>query len=150
MTRAYRLPAHVRPTAYHAYLSSDPERPDFSGHARIEMRVESRAPSIEMHARPPDLTNATPEIASPKTPLTVELDTESQVARFVPIEAVPPGRAAIEVDFRGRLNQGMHGIYLASDGSSKAICTQCEATDARGIFPCFDEPEFKAAITWTL
>lgn len=150
MTRAYRLPAHVRPTAYHVDLSSDPDRPDFSGHARIEMRIESRAPVIEMHARDLTLTNATLEIAGKRTPLGVELDADSQVVRFLPLDAVPPGRAAIEVDFKGRLNPGMHGIYLASDGASKAICTQCEATDARGIFPCFDEPEFKASIAWTL
>ena len=30
------------------------------------------------------------------------------------------------------------------------LCTQCEATGARAIIPCWDEPSFKAAFAWTV
>ncbi len=150
MSRAHRLSSHVRPIAYHVDLTADPDRPDFSGRARIEMRLGSRANEIEMHARDLELSNAVIETGKETHPLEVVLDAANQVVRFATPEAIAPGNVAIEVDFRGKLNPGMHGIYLASDGGAKAICTQCEATDARGIFPCFDEPEFKATIRWTV
>src|SRR5262249_24794226 len=106
--------------------------------------------TIEMHARDLDLSGATISTGGAKQPLEIALDAERQTVRYSAAAPVPAGNASLEVAFKGRLNPGMHGIYLATDGRAKVICAQCEATDARGIFPCFDEPEFKAALKWTI
>ena len=59
------------------------------------------------------------------------------------------GKGRLIIDFRGTLNDLMHGFYRSTyqslDGRELTIATtQCEPTDARRAFPCFDEPALKA------
>jgi puromycin-sensitive aminopeptidase len=63
---------------------------------------------------------------------------ETVVLRFD--RDVPPGNASLHVDWTGRFSDGLRGLYLAGEVAS----TQFEAADARRVFPCFDEPSFKA------
>ena len=58
--------------------------------------------------------------------------------------AAPAGEATLHVDWTGRFSDGLRGLYLAGE----VAATQFEAADARRVFPCFDEPSFKAR--WAL
>src|SRR3954464_15208635 len=46
-----RLAEGVRPVSYELALDVDPRRPDFSGHARIEVELDRRVDLIQLHAR---------------------------------------------------------------------------------------------------
>jgi tricorn protease interacting factor F2/3 len=58
------------------------------------------------------------------------------------------GRAFIEIEFTGELNDRLLGFYRSQykqNGKTKYLATtQFEAADARRAFPCWDEPESKA------
>jgi len=58
------------------------------------------------------------------------------------------GRAFIEIEFAGELNNRLLGFYRSQykqNGKTKYLATtQFEAADARRAFPCWDEPEAKA------
>lgn len=58
------------------------------------------------------------------------------------------GRAFIEIEFTGELNDRLLGFYRSQykqNGKTKYLATtQFEAADARRAFPCWDEPEAKA------
>ena len=58
------------------------------------------------------------------------------------------GRAFIELEFAGELNDRLLGFYRSQykqNGKTKYLATtQFEAADARRAFPCWDEPESKA------
>lgn len=147
---AHRLPKHVRPTLYQVSLRTDPERADFSGAVRIHLDLAQKTRTIELHSRELSLSEATLEVGGETRPMTIDTDPTRQIVRFGAGADLAPGKAVLRVAFAGQLAPSMHGIYLATDGSARCVCTQCEATDARAIFPCFDEPEFKAALEWTI
>ncbi|MCS7093837.1 MAG: M1 family metallopeptidase [Candidatus Aenigmarchaeota archaeon] len=46
----------------------------------------------------------------------------------------------IEIEYKGKVNKGLCGLYKAQNMYS----TQLEAIDARRVFPCFDDPKYKA------
>ena len=69
-------------------------------------------------------------------------------------EPIQPGEAELYLEFKGELNDKMHGFYrtsyLVNGAKTWGAATLFEATDARRCFPCWDEPERKATFTVTL
>ena len=148
--KAHRLPNHVRPKRYNIDISTDPERDRFEGSVQMDLEVLEQTDRVEMHAKGLSLTRAKVQIGDERRTAKIDVDAERELAIFMLDEPLPKGSTSLSVQFEGKPNPGMHGLYLAKDGAERAICTQCEATDARAIFPCFDEPAFKASLQWTI
>jgi puromycin-sensitive aminopeptidase len=65
------------------------------------------------------------------------------------------GQWKLHIEFRGILNDKLHGFYRShyTDAAGKGhtvATTQFESTDARRAFPCWDEPALKAVYKVTL
>jgi alanyl aminopeptidase len=64
---------------------------------------------------------------------------------------VPPGPAEIKIDYSGTvITKNSTAIFRQQDNGTWYIFSQFEATDARGAFPCFDEPAYKTPWQLTL
>jgi len=145
-----RLPVHVRPIDYDIEIEASPKRLAFSGTVRIKLRVAQATSQIELNAR--DLKVRTAFVTARRKQYKARVhphpECESVTLEFA--SSLPPGTCMLEIAYTGRLAGNLHGLYLAKDGKQRAIVSQCEATDARAIFPCFDEPAFKASLRWTV
>jgi puromycin-sensitive aminopeptidase len=144
--RNYRLPAHVRPEAYEASLSLDLAAKRFEGELRIELVLSAPAEEIVLHAAGLELRRAAVAAGgrvADAAEVRAVAASETVVLRFA--EPVSRGRAELRLGWTGSFSDGLRGMYDAGGGIA---ATQFEAADARRVFPCFDEPGFKA--TWSL
>ncbi len=149
--KAYRLPTTVRPRHYEIALDARPGRETFSGSLRVQVSIAAPTNTIELHARDFDITNARLTSASGQTfAAHVAPDAEREIAVFTLDGQAPAGGATLAFDFSGRLSPSLEGLFLSKDGPDEMLCSQCEATGARAIIPCWDEPTFKATFAWTI
>jgi len=142
--RNYRLPLHVRPLRYAASLSLDLAGHAFRGRETVELTVSRATDEIVLHGA--DLAVARAAVRAGGRSLTprVEAVAASETILLRLPEPVQPGAAELELEWSGRFSPGLRGLYQAGP----VAVTQFEAADARRLFPCFDEPGFKA--TWSL
>src|SRR5262245_52960510 len=148
--KAYRLPAGVRPRHYDIALDARLGREVFSGRVAIDLDIAAPSDTIKLHARDLDVSSALLTARNRDLPGTVTLDAEREIAIIHFAEPLPAGSAMLDVAFTGKVSSGLEGLFLSKDGPDELLCTQCEATGARAILPCFDEPTFKARFTWSV
>jgi len=143
----FRLPQDVRPTRYRAELAPDPGQGRFDGRMDIELSLARGRKEIVLHAIELDLGRVEAR-ASGKTIAAerIEADAESQTVTLRFAEEIPKGAVVLDLAWKGKFSPGLRGLYRAGP----VAVTQFEAADARRVFPCFDEPAFKARWSITL
>jgi puromycin-sensitive aminopeptidase len=142
----FRLPLSVRPQRYAATLTLDLEARAFTGLETIELELEKPTDEIILHAIALKLGEVVFRTRDGRICVSNEVravpESETVVLRFP--EQLPSGAGSLDVAWTGRFTEGLRGLYMAG----QVAATQFEAADARRLFPCFDEPAFKAR--WAL
>ena len=149
-----KLPKQVRPTDYTIWVKPDLKKLTFSGRETVKVNVEQPTREIILNAL--DLTITDAEIDGKTIPKTaVKFDTKNEVLTIGTPEELMPGEHTLALTFTGKINQFGGGLFYAKyqeqDTSAKKMFlgTQFEATDARRLFPCWDEPVFRARFQLT-
>ena len=146
----YRLPRSILPESYVLEIHPDLETNSFIGSVTAKTNVVER--TKELRCNIADLI--LDEVRIDGIAKSFEIDEETEQLVVALGEQRDPGPLVFETNFRGVLNDALRGFYrstFTNDGIEHTIATtQCQSTDARRIFPCWDEPDMKATFEITV
>lgn len=85
---------------------------------------------------------------------TVKIDDNKQIVSLTFPQVIKPGQYKLELEFEGKIgaqSQGLYHIKYPTDKGEKImLATQMEPTDARRMFPCWDEPVYRTTYQLTV
>ncbi len=150
------LPANVKPNKYRLTLQPDLNTFTFKGEQTVDIEIVEPTARIVVNAAELEITGVTLRRNGSETSThSVSLDADTETVTLDFGRTLSPGRAQLEMEFTGILNDRLVGFYRSeyqdAEGQTRHLATtQFEATDARRAFPCWDEPAQKAVFDVTL
>ena len=146
----FRLPRNVIPAHYDLLLEPDLGTFTFDGQVSIRIDITETLDQIVLNAAEIDIETMTLSGEDGETAVTgVTYDDEYARATLTLEHPVAPGTYTLDITYTGIINDQLRGLYRSiyrdEDGTEHVIATsQCQATDARRVLPCWDEPDLKA------
>ena len=146
-----RLPKDVRPVAYRIAIVPDGPRLRNAGTESVVLDVRRPTRTIVFNSLNIRLSGVRFDDAPVKS---VTSNDKTQLTTVVLAHTAAAGRHTLRFAYTGRIETGPFGLfyqhYVTPDGKHGAmLATQLESTDARRLFPGWDEPAFRATFQLT-
>ncbi|CDG82511.1 M1 family metallopeptidase [Janthinobacterium agaricidamnosum] len=151
-----QLPRGVIPSHYALSLTPDAQAATFKAKVAITLAVSEPTSSITLNAV--DLVFAGASISGTGKPgLAAQAadkivsDAERQTATFHFAKPLAKGNYQLSLDYSGKIRSQATGLFFLDydtpQGRKRALYTQFENSDARGLIPSWDEPNYKATFS---
>src|SRR5947199_588268 len=149
-----KLPKEVVPTEYSTRIVPDIDKLVFTGTETVKLSVRSPVHQLVLNALELAITRASVDgKALPQS--AIKIDEKAELVTLELPSELSVGDHTLALTFSGKINQQGQGLFYMryqeqGTGVKKiALGTQFEATDARRLFPCWDEPSFRARFQLT-
>ena len=145
------LPKNVVPLDYRIAIVPDVAKRTLRGTASVDLRFDEATDTIQFNAL--DMRFSRVRLDG-KPVRKISIDDKRQIVTVTLAAKARPGRHVLDLAYDAHIESGPRGLFAQPfqkpDGSRDILLsTQFEATDARRMFPCWDEPAFRARFTLT-
>jgi aminopeptidase N len=144
-----KLPKQVVPAEYSIRIVPDLDKLTFTGTETVKITARAPVRQLVLNALELEVTTAAVDGKS-LSKSAVKIDKKQELLTLALPRELPAGDHTVTFSFSGKINQQGQGLFYAryqeqGTGAKKTMLgTQFEATDARRLFPCWDEPSFRA------
>lgn len=143
MEQDYRLPVNIMPDNYK--ISISPKEDTFGGSVIISADVKQPVSEIILHGAQLLIH----KVSLTGYQVTVYYDTKLEFIYLVLDRTLNTGPIILKLEYSGVINNSLMGLYKSGD-KNRVLSTHFEGIYARHVYPCFDEPHFKATYDLTL
>ncbi|MGJ4944256.1 M1 family metallopeptidase [Bradyrhizobium sp. HKCCYLS1011] len=147
-----KLPKTVVPISYQIELTPDLARLTTAGQETVELELREPTARIVLNAVNIVIAEVTLDDGPERAVVTPDTAAETVALEFA--QVLPAGRHRLHLRFQSQINSFDRGLffvdYPSGQGTRRMISSQLEPADARRIFPCWDEPAFKASFALTV
>jgi aminopeptidase N len=147
-----KLPKTVVPIHYAIELKPDITSLALPGVEIVD--VEVRVPTARLTLNAVNTTFAAVTVDDDTARADIALDAGAETATFTFAQPLGAGPHRLRIEFAAQINKFDRGFffvdYPTDNGVKRLLTSKLEPSDARRIFPCWDEPAFKASFALTV